>query len=86
LLLVFDNSEPPQKKAAMSSGFVSAGSLDKPAERDDEWHKAQQELDEGRKRKMDLDKQNAGKSLFEVLQSNQGDLTISTIYGEYELT
>jgi hypothetical protein len=66
-------------EVAMSSGFVSGGSLDTPAERDDEWHKAQQELDEGRKRKMELDKLNAGKSLFEVLQANQGEFIISIL-------
>jgi hypothetical protein len=63
----------------MSSGFVSGGSLEKPVERDDEWHAAQASLEESRKRKVVIDQQNAGKSLFEVLQSNQGD-TNSTLF------
>lgn len=56
----------------MSSGFVSGGSLEKPIERDDEWKKAQQELEENRKKKAELEKQHEGKSLFEVLQTNKG--------------
>jgi hypothetical protein len=56
----------------MSSGFVSGGSLDKPVERDDDWKKAQQELEEERKRKADFIKAQGGKSLFDVLQANKG--------------
>jgi FAM192A/Fyv6, N-terminal domain len=56
----------------MSSGFVSGGSLDKPAERDDEWKKVQQELEDERRRKAELDKRQGGKSLYEVLQANNG--------------
>jgi hypothetical protein len=57
----------------MSSGFVSGGSLDAPIERDEAWAKAEAELEEARKRKADLAKQQAsGKSLFETLQANKG--------------
>ncbi|KAJ5691322.1 hypothetical protein N7488_012057 [Penicillium malachiteum] len=55
----------------MSSGFVSAGTNEQPIERDDEWLKAQQELEEERRRKAEIGKQNDGKSLFEVLQQNK---------------
>ena len=56
----------------MSSGFVSGGSLEKPNERDEEWLKAQRELEEERKRKAQLEQQQGGKSLFEILQANKG--------------
>jgi hypothetical protein len=56
----------------MSSGFVSGGTADAPIERDDEWRKAQLEIDEKRRQKEELGKQNEGKSLFEVLQANKG--------------
>ncbi|KAF2668023.1 NEFA-interacting nuclear protein NIP30 [Microthyrium microscopicum] len=55
----------------MSSGFVTGGSLDKPTERDAEWLRAEQELEEQRKRKAALEAQNGGKSLFEVLEANK---------------
>ncbi|KAL8645830.1 MAG: hypothetical protein Q9226_007122 [Calogaya cf. arnoldii] len=55
----------------MSSGFVSGGTTDKPIERDDEWLKAQQELEANRRRKEEEGRQEGGKSLFEVLQSNK---------------
>ncbi|KAI9928749.1 hypothetical protein MW887_001967 [Aspergillus wentii] len=55
----------------MSSGFVSGGTSDKPIERDDEWRRVQQELEEERKRKADLGKQDGGKSLYEVLEQNK---------------
>ena len=57
----------------MSSGFVSAGTNDQPLERDDEWHRVQQELEEERRRKADIGKQDGGKSLFEVLQNNKSE-------------
>ena len=61
----------------MSSGFVSGGSLDAPIERDEAWAKAERELEEERKRKAELAKQQAGgKSLFETLQANKGDSRI----------
>lgn len=56
----------------MSSGFVSGGSLDTPTERDEEWLKAQRELEEKRAAKAKLEEQHGGKSLFEILQSNKG--------------
>jgi hypothetical protein len=58
----------------MSSGFVSAGTNDQPTERDAEWLRAQQELEEERRRKAEVGKQNDGKSLFEVLEQNKSEL------------
>ncbi|KAJ5951167.1 uncharacterized protein N7479_009580 [Penicillium vulpinum] len=55
----------------MSSGFVSAGTNEKPIERDDEWLRAEQELEEERRRKAEIGKQDGGKSLFEVLERNK---------------
>ncbi|KAJ5698481.1 hypothetical protein N7462_000486 [Penicillium macrosclerotiorum] len=55
----------------MSSGFVSAGTNEEPVERDDAWLKAQQELEEERRRKAEIGQQDGGKSLFEVLQQNK---------------
>lgn len=55
----------------MSSRFVSGGTIDEPNQRDDEWRRAQQELEDERRRKAELGKQNDGKSLFEVLQQNK---------------
>ncbi|KAL2872106.1 PSME3-interacting protein [Aspergillus lucknowensis] len=55
----------------MSSGFVSAGTDQEPVERDDEWRRVQQELEEERRRKAELGKQDGGKSLYEVLQQNK---------------
>ncbi len=58
----------------MSSGFVPGGSLDAPIERDEAWAQAERELEEARKRKAELAKQqSSGKSLFETLQANKGD-------------
>ena len=58
----------------MSSGFVSGGTIDKPVERDDEWVKAQQELEANRRRKEEESQLQGGRSLYEVLQANKGDL------------
>ncbi|KAL8818463.1 MAG: hypothetical protein Q9223_002913 [Gallowayella weberi] len=55
----------------MSSGFVSGGTTDKPIERDDEWMKAQLEIEANRRRKEEEGKHDGGKSLYEVLQSNK---------------
>ncbi len=57
----------------MSSGFVSGGTTDKPIERDNEWLKAQQEIEATRRRKEEASRQEGGKTLYEVLQSNKGD-------------
>lgn len=57
----------------MSSGFVSGGTADKPTERDDEWLKAQQEIEANRRQKEEESRQQGGKSLYEVLQNNKGD-------------
>ncbi|RAL00365.1 PSME3-interacting protein [Aspergillus ibericus CBS 121593] len=55
----------------MSSGFVSAGTDQDPVQRDDEWHRVQQELEAERRRKAELGRQEDGKSLYEVLQQNK---------------
>ncbi|KAI9376762.1 N-terminal domain of NEFA-interacting nuclear protein NIP30-domain-containing protein [Aspergillus egyptiacus] len=55
----------------MSSGFVSAGTDQEPVERDDEWRRVQNELEEQRRQKAELGKQDGGKSLYEVLQQNK---------------
>ena len=57
----------------MSSGFVSGGTTDRPIERDDAWLKAQQEIEAKRRRKEEESKQDGGKTLYEVLQSNKGN-------------
>jgi hypothetical protein len=57
----------------MSSGFVTGGTIDQPAERDDEWRRAQQELEEERRRKAEIGRQEGGKSLYDVLQQNKSE-------------
>ena len=56
---------------AMSSGFVSGGKAGEEVERDDEWKRAQQEIEDARRAKAELAKQHDGKSLYEVLQANK---------------
>ncbi|KAJ5587772.1 uncharacterized protein N7459_003537 [Penicillium hispanicum] len=63
----------------MSSGFVSAGTNEKPVERDDEWLRVQQELEEERRRKAEIGQQDGGKSLYEVLQQNKSELSPSLL-------
>ncbi|KAF2401339.1 hypothetical protein EJ06DRAFT_537413 [Trichodelitschia bisporula] len=53
------------------SRFVPGGSLDEPIQRDDEWLKAQQELEENRKRREAASRENGGKSLYEALEANK---------------
>jgi hypothetical protein len=64
----------------MSSGFVSAGTNEQPIERDDEWLKVQKELEEERRRKAEIGKQDEGKSLFEVLERNKSEPNLVTSY------
>lgn len=64
----------------MSSGFVSAGTNEQPIERDDEWLRAQQELEEERRRKAEIGKQNEGKSLFEVLEQNKSETSLAVAW------
>lgn len=59
----------------MSSGFVSAGTNEEPVERDAEWLRVQQELEEERRRKAEVGNQTDGKSLYEVLQQNKSEYT-----------
>jgi len=55
------------------SRWVSGGTDDQPnAARDDEWLKAQQELDARSLAKQLEGKQGEGKSLYETLQANKG--------------
>lgn len=56
------------------SRFVSAGTTEEPAKREDEWYRAQQELDEARKRKEEESRQGGERTLYEVLQANKGGL------------
>ena len=58
------------------SKFVSGGSLENPTQRDDEWLKAQQELEEKRRVKAEQEQQqHSGKTLYETLQENKGGST-----------
>ncbi len=57
----------------MSSGFVSSGTTDQPIERDDEWLKAQQEIEATRRRKDEESRQDGGKTLYDTLQANKGE-------------
>lgn len=70
----------------MSSGFVSGGTIEHPKERDDEWRRAQQELEEKRLLKEKEGQQDGGKSLFEVLQANKGDTRLIGTDGAGGLT
>ena len=58
----------------MSSGFVSGGTTDNPNERDEQWIEAQQELEASRRRKEEEGRQENGKTLYDILQANKGDL------------
>ena len=55
------------------SRFVSE--LDKQTKPNDEWVKAEREIEESRKRKADAGRQEDGKSLYDVLQANKGTFT-----------
>lgn len=44
-----------------------------PIERDDEWVKAQQEIEATRRRKEEESRQAGGKTLYETLQANKGE-------------
>lgn len=66
----------------MSSGFVSAGTNDNPVERDDEWRKAQEIVEASFRRKQEEGRQEGGKSLYEVLQQNKGDLRDQTTFSK----
>lgn len=57
----------------MSSRFVPAGSESNPTVPDDAWSKAKEDVDAQRKPKP-VEKQDGGKSLYEVLQQNKGML------------
>ena len=59
------------------SRFVSGGTSDEPTERDEAWLKAQQEIEAKRlqAKQAKLGEQEGGKSLYETLQANKGDLT-----------
>ena len=52
---------------------MSGGTIENPIDRDEEWRVAQAEVEAQRRAKEEADKQNDGKSLYEVLQANKGD-------------
>lgn len=54
------------------SRFVAGGTNDEPTARDEEWLKAQEDIEAKRREKADLDRQTDGKSLYETLQANKG--------------
>lgn len=56
----------------MSSGFVSGGTIEQPAQRNQLWIKAEEELEAARVRAREQ-KAHEGKSLYEVLQANKGN-------------
>lgn len=58
---------------SMSSGFVPGGTTENPIERDEDWLKAQQEIETARRRKEEQGRQENGKTLYDVLQNNKGD-------------
>lgn len=55
------------------SRFVSGGTNEEPAERDEAWLKAQQEIEARAREKAEIGKQDGGQSLYEKLQANKGD-------------
>ena len=61
----------------MSSGFVSGGTTENPIERDEDWLKAQQEIEAARRRKEEQGRQENGKTLYDVLQNNKGEYILS---------
>jgi hypothetical protein len=59
------------------SRFVSAGSTDdQPSERDEAWAKAQQQIESTKQSKLRPGEQEGGKSLYETLQANKGDIKL----------
>lgn len=56
------------------SRFVSAGTDEEPTAHDEAWLQAQQEIEAKRREKAEAGKQEGGKSLYETLQANKGDL------------
>jgi hypothetical protein len=56
----------------MADRFVSGGTLEKPLERDEEWHQVEKELEDRRREKATMYTNHDGKSLYEVLQANKG--------------
>ena len=57
----------------MPSGFVSGGTIDNPKEA---WLQAHKDLESSQREKREAATQDGGKSLYEVLQANKGDLHI----------
>lgn len=57
------------------SRFVSAGSNEEASELDDAWQKAQQMIEATRQPKPHVGEQEGGKSLYDTLQANKGDLS-----------
>jgi hypothetical protein len=63
----------------MSSGFVSGGTTDAPTERSAEWLAAQREIEANIVRKQEAARQGEGKSLYDTLQANKGNLFTSNV-------
>lgn len=59
------------------SRFVSAaGDPDEASKHNDAWAEAQRKIDATRQSKPKVGEQEGGKSLYETLQANKGDLTL----------
>lgn len=54
------------------SRFVSGGTDEEPTERDEAWLTAQQQIEATRQSKIEIGKQEGGKSLYDTLQANKG--------------
>ena len=65
------------------SRFVSGGTNEEPTERDEEWLKAQQEIEAKRKQKVKIGEQEGGKSLYETLQANKGDSALLLVFSSH---
>lgn len=60
------------------SRFVSGGSNEEPTERDEAWLKAQKDIEAKGQQKVEIGKQDGGKSLYETLQANKGDSSLNS--------
>ena len=69
----------------MSSGFISGGTTDAPIERSDEWLAAQKEIEANAVRRAEQARQQDGKSLFETLEANKGNLDALLTPGPFYL-
>lgn len=67
-----------------SSRFVSEGTDEAPTERGAAWSKAEREVEQKRREKLESEKQggNNGPSLYETLQANKGELETRHSYSK----